>query len=203
MENSTRSIKPVAALLIALSGSLFSGATWADSISDQINEGAKAYKAGDVKLAIEELKFAVAQLQEKLNSNNNTLMPKPLAGWKAEKVENNSGAMAMLGGGTQITRDYTKGDARVTIELSSSAMLSGAIAAMIKSPAMFGGGDVAPYRYQKYKGTINKDAKYPEISLLVGRQTLVKLSGNDVDKATLEKYLKAIDFKRVKSELDE
>mgnify|MGYP000025297832 CR=1 FL=1 len=47
--------------------------------------------------AVDELNYAVAQIQQKLNTQNETLLPEPLDGWTAGEVENTSAAMAIMG----------------------------------------------------------------------------------------------------------
>ena len=56
------------------------GATnlYADEISDLIESGLKAYAEEDYKLALDEIKFAEAQIQELVNKENQSLLPEPL-----------------------------------------------------------------------------------------------------------------------------
>ncbi|CAK0744052.1 exported hypothetical protein [Gammaproteobacteria bacterium] len=75
-----------------------SGGVWADDIADQIERGLKAYSAQSYADAIQELQFAVSQIQEKLNTGYLALMPEPLPGWQADPPEGQT-AVALMGGG--------------------------------------------------------------------------------------------------------
>lgn len=189
---------------MALSTMAFSTPVLADDVTEQIEAGKQAYQAGDVKGAIEELKFAVAQLQEQVNSLNAKLLPEPLPGWEASEVENASAGMVLLGGGTQISRRYSKGDSSVSIELLASPIVAAGIASLISNPAFLAGDShTAPYRYQRFKGTLAKDTADPEINLMLNRQVIVKLQGEAVSKDLLEQYLKRMDLAKIKTNLSE
>jgi len=71
------------AILLAIGGASAN----ADEISDQIEVGLKAYADKDYKLALDELKYAEAQIQEMVNKENEALLPEPLDGWTAKDAK--------------------------------------------------------------------------------------------------------------------
>ena len=73
----------------------------ADAITDQLEAALKAYNTGDHRGAMNELKFATADLQQKINNENKQVLPEALTGWTASEAEATSmgaGMMGMMGG---------------------------------------------------------------------------------------------------------
>jgi hypothetical protein len=164
--------------------------------------GLEAYQANDYKVAIEELKYAVAQIQEKLNAANNTLLPDPPAGWTASEVENASAGMAMMGGGTHMSRSYQKGEQSVEISImAGSPMITGGLA-MINNPMLLASDpSIKPYRYKRSKGMKQISEGSIEITLALAGQIMVQLSGEGVDEPTLEKFLDGMNFTAIQESL--
>ncbi len=181
---------------------------YADDISDQINEGLKAYEAKDYKTAVDELKFVTAQLQKLDAAENQKLLPAPLKGWTAEKVDNSGQmAMSMLGGGSSMKASYTKKGEKETeqvdIEIAANSPILAMMSMMINNPAVLSADNsMSPYRYKKIKGVKKVDKNSTEITLSVIGQIMIKITGKKLkDQAVLEQYLDAIDIDKLKSEL--
>lgn len=193
-------MKTVISTLLAamLSTTLFS-----DEIEEQIKVGLESYQSGDSKTAIEDLNYAIAKLQEKVNAENAKLLPEPLEGWSAEAVSNGSGAMTILGGGTQMSRSYTHGAERVKISIMSGPMI-GATLGMINNPMLLGNNpDTTAYRYKRYKGMKKINGNSTEVMLSVSGQIMVQIEANGVKNAmkVIENYLHEIDFAKLKEAL--
>lgn len=187
----------------AIVATLLASSLFADEIEEQIKLGLESYQSGDSKTAIEDLNYAIAKLQEKVNAENAMLLPEPLKGWSAKKVENGSGAMSMLGGGTQMSRTYTRGDERIKISVMSGPMV-GTTLAMINNPMLLGNSpDTTAYRYKRYKGMkrINGDAV--EVMLSVAGQIMVQIDAKNVKEAdkVIESYLGTVNFTKLKAAL--
>lgn len=186
-----------------------SASLYADEITDQINEGLKAYAEKDYKTAVEELKFVTAQLQKLDAAKNQKLLPAPLAGWTTEKVDNsgNQMAMSMLGGGSNMKARYTKKGEKETeqidIEIAANSPILAMMTMMINNPAVLGADDsMSPYRYKKIKGIKKVDKNSTEITLSVIGQIMIKITGTKLkDQAVLEQYLDTIDIDKLKAEL--
>ena len=173
-----------------------------DGVVDQINLGLEAYEAQDYKAAIDELNYAIAEMQEKLNSQNATLLPAPLEGWTASEVENMSGGMAMMGGGTHMSRSYSREGENVEISImAGSPMMAGALA-MINNPMLLNSSpDTKPYRYKRIKGMQQTSDGQIEITLAVAGQIMVQVKGSGTDDATIKQYLDVMDFEALQSAL--
>jgi len=190
-------------LLPALAAGLLIGTAQADEITDQIKAGAAAYEQQDYQLAVEELNYALAQIQEKLNAANATLLPEPLPGWTAEEVENTSGAMVMMGGGTNMSRTYRRDSQSVQITIIANSPVVSGMMAMLSNPMVISSNpDMKPYRYQRMKGVKETSGDSLSITLGLAGQVMIKLEGEGLeDEKVLEEYLDAMDFKRIQSAL--
>ncbi|CAK0777745.1 conserved exported hypothetical protein [Gammaproteobacteria bacterium] len=188
--------RPMLAVVLAL---FVSAGTWADDIADQIGRGLRAYNAAGYADAIQELQFAVAQIQEKLNAGYLALMPEPLSGWQADPAEAQT-AVALMGGGTHISRHYHNDSAQeVTLEIAINSPLIQNLNLMLSNTAVFSSDrSIKPYRFDVYRGVLRKEGTTREISVLVGNRVMVKATGQDLkDEKPLEAYLKTMDLKKV------
>lgn len=175
----------------------------ADGVEDQINLGLESYKNKDYKAAVDDLNYAVAQIQEKLNAKNAMLLPEPLDGWTATEVENNSAGMAMMGGGTHMSRTYQHDSESLEISITSgSPMVAGALM-MINNPMMLSSSpDMKPYRHKRIKGMQQVSGNRVETTLALAGQIMIQINATNLaDRAIIERYLDAMDFDQIKSAL--
>lgn len=173
----------------------------ADEVEEQIQEATQAYQEGRYADAIEELEFAVGQIQELRNQRYLTLLPEAPPGWEAQEGEAQTARMALMGGGTHLMREYVRDEEQITIEMMADSPMLAALNVVLNNPAMLAGTpNTQPYRYKTYKGIKKiQDGGDVEISLLVGSNTLIQLKGvNLEDPETLETFLDAMDFARIK-----
>ncbi len=121
-----RMLAPVSlCALIVVSGGLqplFAAAS-EDEILTEIETGIEAYKEKDYRGAVESLRFAVAKIQKHLDEEYKKLLPEPLPGWTADEPKVHSAAMAMLGGGTSLSRRYRKGETTVTVDIAANSQM--------------------------------------------------------------------------------
>ena len=97
----------------------------ADDILDAIDGARKAYQAGDMGGAKQSLDLASQLIAQKNAEAYSALLPAPLSGWTAEKVEATASATALFGGASAASRRYhnPKGD-NVEVSISGdSAMI--------------------------------------------------------------------------------
>ena len=184
---------------------LISTPVWADKITDQINDGLKAYEEKDYKAAIDELKFVTAQLQKLEAAENQKLLPPALEGWTLKKTDNSSNqmVMSMMGGGASMKARYSKGQERVDIEIVANSPILAMMRMMMNNPAMMAGkADTEPYRYKRIKGMKKTGKTETEITLSIAGQIMLKITGKNLkDVAVLEQYLDAMDMKKLKASL--
>jgi hypothetical protein len=193
-----RVISLVAGIAIALAG----GADGlADEVEDQVDLGKQLYQEEDYRGAVEELQYAISQIQEKLNEEYMALLPEPLEGWRADEAQAQTAGMAMLGGGTQISRDYFPQDGKGQIQvqiIADSPMLT-AMSMMIGNPIMMQGDrSTKPYRKGRIKGMIKENGNNIEITLLLANRILVVVKGTRVESTEpVEAYLDAMDLRAI------
>lgn len=179
----------------------------ADEITTQITEGLKAYKEKDYKGAIEELKFAMAQLEELKKKKNSQLLPLALEGWTAKAIKDDGEAAAMamfgMGAGSSMKSLYSKGKEKIIIEVVANSPLLAIINMSINNPAMLTSQKgMKVYRYKRIKGMKKTEENKIEITLVLSGQIMIKITGENLkNEATLEKYLDVIDMKKLKEEL--
>lgn len=200
--NFTKLLK--ASLLISMMPML-STPVFADEITDQITAGLEAYKEQDYKMAVEELKFVTAQLQQLHQAEMQKLMPKALEGWteKEGSSRDNQVAMSMMGGGTSMKSEFKRNRERVIIEVMANSPMMQMMTMMLKNPAMMAGQqNTKPYRYKKAKGMIKTENNKTEITLMLAGQILIKATGRQLeDDAVLKEYLEQLDFSKLKEAL--
>lgn len=175
----------------------------ADEVEDQINMGLESYRSNDYKAAIDDLNYAVAQIQEKLNAKNATLLPEPLDGWSASEIENNSAGMSILGGGTQMSRSYQHDRESIEISITAGSPMVAGVLMMINNPILLSSSpDMKPYRYKRLKGMQQISGNRVETTLAVAGQVMVQVNATNLaDLAVIKQYLDAMDFAQIKSAL--
>lgn len=190
-------------LPLALCALLCASPAGADEVTDQIDSARGAYSQGDLRQAVQGLQDAIVRIQEKLQGNYGALMPEPLAGWRAEAAESQTLGMAMLGGGTQVSRRYLKEDTgeSVQVQIMADSPFLPMMAMVLSNPMMIQSDPSTKlYRHGAYRGTLKHEAGSDqwEISLLVANRILVQVEGQGLKgPEAVEGYLKAIDLQAV------
>jgi hypothetical protein len=161
----------------------------ADDILDTIDQARKAYQAGDMANAKQQLDLASQLIGQKNAEGFAALLPAALPGWKAEKAEAHALGAAMFGGGSAASRTYTnaKGD---TVELSitgDSAMIM-QFAPLLANPGMAGAmGKLI--RVKDQRAIQNQDG---DVMMVVANKFLVQVQGS-ADAASKLAYAQAVD----------
>jgi len=192
-------------LALVLATSLVSSAPllYADEIIDQIEMGRQAYEAGELRQAKDELQYAIAQIQELLDNQYVKLMPEPLPGWVGEPAQAQTAGMAMMGGGTQLSRAYRNNATGESVELSlvADSPFLQAMSMMLSNPMMMRSEPGTKlYRLGKHRGMIKNPPGSDrwEISLMLANRILVQVQGDGLkDQSPAEAYLKALDLDAV------
>ncbi len=183
---------------------LMSTPLMADEIEDQIQAGLKAYQDKDYKMAVDELKFAMAQLEKLAQNDNQKLLPPALDGWTMQvDASTAQAAMSMMGGGTSIGANYTHGNETVHIQIIANSPMIAMVGMMINNPMMAAADEnTNPYRYKRIKGIKQTEGTNTEITLLLVGQIMIKIDGENLkDTAVLEQYLDKMDMKALKEAL--
>ena len=171
----------------------------ADEITDQLNTARKAYESGELRSAVQTLQFAVASIQEKINLSLLELLPEPLEGWNADEPQAQSGGMAAMIAGTNLSRRYYRDDgAEVDISITADSPLLSMMTMMLSNPMLM---QTDPgtrvYTHGGQRGMIKheKDSDVWEISLMIGGKIMIQVTGRGIkDQQDVEAYLEAIDL---------
>lgn len=182
-----------AAIAAALALGLATAQASADEVEESIDAALKAYRAGDVKKAKEELDFA-AQLVSQLRAESlRALLPAPMPGWQREDEAGDMQAMSAFGGGQMAGARYTRGDDSVEIQIMADNQMVTAMGAMFSNMALLGSvGNVK--RIGDEKVVVTPDG---QVQSLVDGRIMVQIGGTADDEAKLG-YFEAIDLKRLK-----
>jgi hypothetical protein len=168
--------------------------SFADDVTDQIDEALKAYQKKDYATATAALDAAANLIRQSKAETVKSLLPEPLSGWTAGDAEATAMGAGMMGGGTSVSRQYHKGDEQVEITLLSDSPMLQAMAMMF-SGAMSGPDNklvVIDGRKMSYSKSENA------YQTVVANKTLVKVAGSEgVDDKTLRQYLKAVKFAEI------
>jgi hypothetical protein len=126
----------------------------ADDVTDQIDEAIKAYQAKDLATAAAALGAAQDLIRQQSADAWKTMLPEPLPGWTAAEATSTSAAAALLGGGTNVSRDYRKGGDSVTVDLVTDSPLMAGLGKLMSSGLVTG-----PKVLMQVKGSTGVDEK--------------------------------------------
>lgn len=184
-------------LLVTLLSSLIANPSFADSAKSAANQALKLYQQGKYSEAASQWDAAATyarQLQAKASSK---VLPEPLKGWTLSEETADGLAGSMMGGGTSINREYTKGEASVVINMvSDNPMIQGA-AMLFKNPSFAAMSGVKQKTIKGRTAMLQDEAGGKQLLFLLrNNSTLITIAatGSKDDVATAEAYAKAIDF---------
>ena len=164
----------------------------ADDILDAIDQARKAYQDGNLAAAKQSLDMASQLVGQKNAENFGVLLPAPLPGWTAEKIETTAVGVAMFGA-SSASRRYRGPDGRdVHVRITGDSAMVMQFAQLLLNPAIAGAmgkliriGDQRAI--QTNEGTIN---------LVVANKFLVTVEGSASTDAKLA-YAQGIDYAKL------
>ena len=165
----------------------------ADDILDAMDQARKAYQAGDTATAKQSLDLASQLIGQKNAEAFATLLPAPLAGWKAEKAQANAVGATMFGGASAASRSYNndKGDT-VDISITGDSAMVMQFAPMLNNPAMAGAmGKLIRVGSQRAIQTQDGD-----VMMVVANKFLINVQGS-ANAATKLAYAQAVDVAKL------
>ena len=170
---------------------LYASLALADEVTDQIQEGLKAYEKGDLDTAAIALDSATSLIREMQAGDLSKVLPEPLPGWTAEEAETNT-AGAAFGAGMEASRAYRKDDEQVNISITGNSPLLQAVSMMFTNPAMMGG-DSKLVVIDGRK--VIQDKQEHSLQTMVNNNFLVAVEGDDLTAdESVKAYFQAIDF---------
>ena len=161
----------------------------ADDIEQSLELALEAYRAGDLKLAKEEIDFAAQLIAQKRAGALADFLPEPMEGWT--RRDDSAGAQAAGAfGGQTASATYQKDGQRVEVQLMANNQMVSAMAGMFGNATLMGSmGEVRRIGRQKVVVTNSG-----EVQTLVDNRIMVNVRGN----ASVEEkiaYFEAIDVR--------
>lgn len=179
--------------LLALTFSTFALTSFADEVTDAVDEGLSAYKAGDLGTAAGQWEYAAQLARQAKADKVAAMLPKPMSGWEGDEADSNAAGSAMFGGGISVSRQYTRGDDSVSIQLTmDSPMLQGVIG-IVTNPQLAA---MSGQKVKKIKGnpaTVEVSDNWVKLQIVVNNAILIAVEGSPEDAVT--EYANAIDYK--------
>ena len=171
---------------------LISATALADDITDAIDQARKAYQTGDLGAAKQSLDLASQLIGQKNAESFGALLPKPLAGWTAEKIETSSiGAVAF--GASVASRRYTnaKGD-HVEVQITGDSAVVAQFAMLLVNPQIAGAmGKLV--RVGNQRAMQNNEG---DVHMVISNKFLVTVQGS-ADAQTKLAYAQGVDVAKL------
>jgi hypothetical protein len=176
-----------AASLLALSD----GLALADEVTDALAKAQTAYTEGRFADAKRELETATALVAQKNAERMKVLLPAALDGWTANDAEAQAVGAAMLGGGTALSRRYSKADGTsVQINILTDSPLMAMAMTFMSNPQMAVMSGMKVDQAGQQQLLIAQDGN---VQAVVANRFLVTVDGNATAEDKLA-YAKAIDY---------
>ncbi|HLY89710.1 MAG TPA: hypothetical protein VKQ27_12060 [Acetobacteraceae bacterium] len=164
----------------------------ADDVTDQINEALKAYQKHDTQTALAALDAAENLLRQARADTLKDLLPPVPAGWTADDAETTTVGVAMMGGGTTVSRTYHLEAQQVEVQIMADSPMLQGLATLLGSPFAAAGGMKTVVIGGRRMSYSENDNSY---MALIGDKVIVKVEGNkDTPDPTLKSFVGAIDF---------
>lgn len=176
-------------LPVALAAALAAFPAVADDFTETVESALEAYKESDIKGARQELDFAIKLLDSMKSAELAKLLPEALPGWTRTITEDQEGAgmaMAMFGGGTTATADYTDGSTSMSITLIADSPMVSGLGGMFAGLAGAAG---KPVRIKRTQFAVNDG----ELQGVVENRVMVSVSGDASEEAKVAQ-VEAMDF---------
>jgi hypothetical protein len=195
-------------LILAIGLGLASQSGAADEITDQLDAAKQAYQAGELKRATETLKDTIDKIQAQVTAGLLTLFPAPLEGWSAEDAQAQSGGLASMITGTQISRRYKRADgAEVNLSLMADSPMMPMLTMAISMPFLMQSNEgMKAYTLKGERGMLEHapDSQSYKATVMVGSRLLIQAEGSGLsDSAPLEQYLEALDLDAIQKALSD
>ena len=152
----------------------------ADEVEDSSNEALKLYKEGKLTEASASLQIAVNSINEKKGGSISSALPAQIGEWKGGEV-NNSNALSILGGGTPVEREYTKGERGATLTIIADSPMIGQIMGLMSNPAIAGLAGMKMKKVGEQTVTLQKDQGMGQ--MVVDNRFLIQIQGSKLKEA--------------------
>jgi hypothetical protein len=185
--------------VLAIVALLCCASAYADDVTDSINEALEYYNAGKYSDAVGSLNYAAQIIGQKKGGQLEAFLPAPLEGWTAEAADSQAAGAAVFGAGVSASRNYTKEDASVNIQIVTDSVLLQGMMVMFTNPVLAAsdGGKLEKISGQKAIVKYSEAEKKGGINIMVANRYLVTIEGSNVTKDDLTAYSKAVAYEKL------
>lgn len=168
-----------------------------DTILSAIKEATKQYQSGDYSGASSNLDYASQLIRQKKSERMKSLLPAPLSGWEAKEASAQALGAAVLGGGVTVSRDYTRGQSFISVEIVSDSPVLQSVLMMINNPlfAGAGGGKLETIKGNRSILKFDSGKKSGELYIVVASRFVITIKGRQVAREDLLAYGEAMDYR--------
>jgi len=143
--------------------------------------------------------YASQLIQQKKGEKLESMLPKPLDGWKAQEATSQAVGAAMMGGGLSAERSYSKESSTVDIKMITDSPIMQGMMMMFSNPMLAASDGGKLQKIGRQKAIVKYDAqnKSGDINVVVANRFLVTIEGSDVSEADLKAYAQAVDYDKL------
>jgi hypothetical protein len=165
----------------------------ADDILDAIDQARKAYQAGDLGNAKQQLDLASQLIGQKDAEALTTLLPEPLPGWTAKKSQAQAVGRAIFGGASVASRNYRdRSGQSVEVAITGDSAMLAAMAPLLSNPMMAG----AMGKIIRVGAQHAIQAQNGDLTMVVNNKFVITVHGS-ADNAAKLAYAQAIDVAKL------
>ena len=180
------------AVLLAFCALPILSALAADDVLDAMEQARKSYQAGDLAGAKQSLDLASQLIGQKNAEAFAALLPKPLAGWKADDAQTTAIGSSMFGASTA-SRSYRNAkDETVDVQITGDSAMVAQLAPIMANPQIAGAmGKIVRVGNQRAIQNAQGD-----VQMIVANKFLVMVSGSAPADAKIA-YAQAVDVAKL------
>jgi hypothetical protein len=169
-------------------------AALADDVTEYLDAARSAYNDGNYSEALSSIDTVSQLIRQKKAEAVMKVLPNAPSGWEASEPESEGMAAGLMGGMVSAKREYTKGDARIEIQVQSDSPLLQAMVSMFSNPMLLsaGGAKLELVKGTKYAITYNKENKDGEAKAVIDNRYVVSITGHDVAREDLVAFAQAL-----------
>ena len=183
------------------------GALFADETADTIENAKTLYKTGKLAEAVNELNYAINQIQQMQMEKYKAVFPAAQLGWQAEEFNAEAAAMAFMGGGISVSRryttstgnDYYEDQKSVNITLVSDSPMLSSLLMMFNNPMFLGANKMVTIQGERAIESKNESGVPNELQFVIANRVMLTVDASNCSKDELYAYANKIDFGKLKS----
>ncbi len=175
----------------------------ADDVTDWVDDGLKAYKAGNFSEAAQSLEYAAQLIRQQKGEAFTAVFPKAPAGWTQLDAEGTAVASSLLGGATGATTSYERESEgiydNVNISITTDSPMLSMVSMAFANPMFMSGDGQRMIKINGQKALLEYDAedRSGSIQIVLNQNVLVSVDGNGVSEDELRSFAQGIDFDKV------